>query len=182
MGPDRRVLPTQGRVKNWRVKLLTDDFYGIAFQAGKGYDFSSMQINAFIWQHGANIWDETQAPDSQAGGVVVNSPRSRQGVWEHYLSFIDYMPPVAKTGSDGHLRDPGPLHARQGRCDHRLGWPGRASTRPELHPQFHDKSAFAPAPGLQQGDDGSIDRTGNIGGQPFVSNNVELATTSSRKR
>ena len=33
-------------------KPADDDFYGIAFQAGKGYDFSSMQINGFIWQHG----------------------------------------------------------------------------------------------------------------------------------
>ena len=38
-------------------QALTDDFFGIAYQAGKGYDFSSMQINAFIWQHGASIWD-----------------------------------------------------------------------------------------------------------------------------
>ncbi|HKD21723.1 MAG TPA: ABC transporter substrate-binding protein, partial [Rhizomicrobium sp.] len=29
-------------------KPAEDDFYGIAFQAGKGYDFSSMQINGFI--------------------------------------------------------------------------------------------------------------------------------------
>ena len=26
-------------------KPAEDDFYGIAYQAGKGYDFSSMQIN-----------------------------------------------------------------------------------------------------------------------------------------
>ena len=32
---------------------------------------------------------------------------------------------------------------------------------------MHDKSAFGPAPGLRK-EDGSIDRTGNIGGQPFV--------------
>ena len=33
-------------------KPAEDDFYGIAYQAGKGYDFSSMQINGFIWQYG----------------------------------------------------------------------------------------------------------------------------------
>lgn len=43
-----------------------DDFYGIAFQAGKGYDFSSMQINGFIWQMGGDIWDETKVPQGQA--------------------------------------------------------------------------------------------------------------------
>ena len=34
-------------------KPAEDDFYGIAYQAGKGYDFSSMQINGFIWQMAA---------------------------------------------------------------------------------------------------------------------------------
>ena len=41
-------------------KPAEDDFYGIAFQAGKGYDFSSMQINGLIWQMGGDIWDETK--------------------------------------------------------------------------------------------------------------------------
>ena len=56
-------------------KPAEDDFYGIAFQAGKGYDFSSMQINGMIWQDGGNIWDETKAPTGQAEGVV-NSPEA----------------------------------------------------------------------------------------------------------
>ena len=51
-------------------QTLDDDFYGIAYQAGKGYDFSSMQINGFLWQQGADIWDETKAPKAQALGVV----------------------------------------------------------------------------------------------------------------
>jgi multiple sugar transport system substrate-binding protein len=33
--------------------------------------------------------------------------------------------------------------------------------------KVHDKSSFGPAPGLRKAD-GTIDRTGNIGGQPFV--------------
>ena len=56
-------------------KPAEDDFYGIAFQAGKGYDFSSMQINGFIWEMGGDIWDETKAPSGQAEGVV-NSPEA----------------------------------------------------------------------------------------------------------
>ena len=78
-------------------KPAEDDFYGIAFQAGKGYDFSSMQINGFIWQMGGDIWDETQAPNGQAEGVV-NSPEAVKAL-EKYLSLIQYMPPVAKTGT-----------------------------------------------------------------------------------
>src|SRR6185312_13249134 len=77
-------------------QALTDDFYGIAFQAGKGYDFSSMQINGFIWQEGADIWDETKAPSGHAEGQV-NSDAAVKAL-DHYLSLTKYMPPVVKTG------------------------------------------------------------------------------------
>ena len=78
-------------------EALTDDFYGIAYQAGKGYDFSSMQINGFIWQHGGSIWDETMEPEGQALGVV-NSDVAVEA-FEHYLSLTQHMPPVVQTGS-----------------------------------------------------------------------------------
>ena len=51
---------------SWPARRSTDDFYGIAYQSGKAYDFNIMQVNAFIWQHGADIWDETKAPEGQA--------------------------------------------------------------------------------------------------------------------
>src|SRR5690606_35192672 len=76
---------------------LSNDFYGIAYQAGKAYDFNIMQINAFIWQHGADIWDETKAPEGQAEGVV-NSEIAVEAL-EHYLSLLEYMPPVVETGT-----------------------------------------------------------------------------------
>ena len=41
-----------------------------AYQAGKGYDFSTMAVNAFVWQQGGDIWDESKAPEAQAEGVV----------------------------------------------------------------------------------------------------------------
>ena len=63
-------------------KPLDDDFYGIAYQAGKGYDFSTMQVNGFIWQHGGDIWDETKAPKGHAEGVV-NSPEAVKAL-DHY--------------------------------------------------------------------------------------------------
>src|SRR5262245_41322826 len=78
-------------------QTFTDDFDGVAYQAGKGYDFSSMQINGFIWQHGGDIWDETGVPNAHAVGVV-NSERAVKAL-EHYLSLTRYMPPVVKTGT-----------------------------------------------------------------------------------
>ena len=51
-----------------------------AYQAGKGYDFSSMQILGFIWQHGGDIWDETKQPKAQA-----EQGRSRH----HHAAFWD---------------------------------------------------------------------------------------------
>ena len=51
-------------------KVLEDDMFGVTYQAGKAYDFSSMQINGFFWQYGGDIWREDQQPDAQAIGVV----------------------------------------------------------------------------------------------------------------
>ena len=39
-------------------KVLEDDMFGVTYQAGKAYDFSSMQINGFFWQYGGDIWRE----------------------------------------------------------------------------------------------------------------------------
>jgi len=144
--------------------VAEDDFYGIAYQAGKGYDFSTMQANAFVWQYGGSIWDETQAPEAQAEGVV-NSDIAVEAL-EHYLSMLPLMPPVAQTGQMDIfvIQD---LYM-QGKVGAIIDWVGLGE--PVLDPStstVHDKSAFGPAPGLRK-DDGSIDRTGNIGGQPFV--------------
>ncbi len=144
--------------------VADDDFYGIAYQAGKGYDFSTMEINAFIWQHGGSIWDETKAPEGQAEGVV-NSDVAIEAL-EHYLSLLQYMPPVAQTGQMDIfvVQD----LFMQGKVAAAIDWVGLGE--PVLDPKasvVSDKSAFGPAPGLRK-DDGSIDRTGNIGGQPFV--------------
>ena len=141
-----------------------DDFYGIAYQAGKGYDFSTMQVNAFIWQHGGSIWDETKAPEAQAEGVV--NSKTNVEAFEQYLSMLEYMPPVARTGQMDIfvIQD----LFMQGKVAAIVDWVGLGE--PVLDPNastVHDKAAFGPAPGLKK-DDGTIDRTGNIGGQPFV--------------
>ncbi len=145
-------------------EVLSDDFYGIAYQAGKGYDFSTMAINAFIWQQGGDIWDETNAPEAQAEGVV-NSDVA-VAAFDEYLSYLQYMPPVAQTGQMDIfvIQD---LYM-QGKVGAIIDWVGLGE--PVLDPNastVSDKSAFGPAPGTRK-DDGSIDRTGNIGGQPFV--------------
>ena len=141
-----------------------DDFYGISYQAGKGYDFSSMQINGFIWQHGANIWDETNIPEGQAVGVV-NSETAVEA-FDHYLRLLQYMPPVVKTGGmDIFVTDE---LFREGKVALNVNWIGFAESaiNPETS-KVADKVVFANMPGLKQ-DDGSIARWSNIGGQPFV--------------
>ncbi len=144
-------------------ETLTEPFYGIAYQAGKGYDFSSMQINAFVWQYGGDIWNES-VEGAQAEGVV-NSDVAVQA-FEHYLSMLKYMPPVAQTGQLDIFVEQD-LYM-QGKVGAIIDWVGLGE--PVLDPSastVSDKSAFGPAPGLRKAD-GSIDRTGNIGGQPFV--------------
>ncbi|MEM9106427.1 MAG: ABC transporter substrate-binding protein [Pseudomonadota bacterium] len=141
-----------------------DDFYGIAYQAGKGYDFSSMQINGFIWQHGASIWDETQIPEGQAEGVV-NSPEAVKA-FEHYLKLLQYMPPVVQTGSMDIFKTDELF--REGKVALNVQWIGFAESaiNPDTS-KVADNVVFAAMPGLKK-DDGTVDRTSNIGGQPFV--------------
>ncbi|HET7716949.1 MAG TPA: ABC transporter substrate-binding protein [Bauldia sp.] len=145
-------------------KVLDDDFYGIAYQAGKAYDFSTMQINAFIWQYGGNIWDETQAPKGRAEGVV-NSPEAVKAL-EHYLRLTQYMPPVVKTGGMDIFKTDELF--REGKVASIIQWIGFAEStiNPETS-KVADSVAFALAPGLK-GADGKIVRWANIGGQPFV--------------
>ncbi|MFT3989485.1 extracellular solute-binding protein [Aestuariivirga sp.] len=145
-------------------KVLDDDFYGIAFQAGKGYDFSSMQINGFIWQYGGNIWDETKIPTGQAEGVV-NSPEAVKAL-DNYLRLIQYMPPVAKTGTMDIFKSDELF--REGKVALNVDWIGlgEASLDPKSS-KVSDKLVFGMAPGLK-GADGKIIRWNNLGGQPFV--------------
>lgn len=141
-----------------------DDFYGIAYQAGKGYDFSSMQVNGFTWQHGAEIWDETNIPKAQAEGVV-NSEIGVKAL-DHYLSMLKYMPPVVKTDSMDIFKTDELF--REGKIAMNIEWIGFAESaiNPETS-KVAGKIAFAAMPGLKKAD-GSIDRSSNIGGQPFV--------------
>jgi multiple sugar transport system substrate-binding protein len=145
-------------------KPAENDFYGIAYQAGKAYDFSTMQINAFIWQYGGNIWDETQAPTGQALGVV-NSPEAIEAL-DHYLRLTQYMPPVVKTGGMDIFKTDELF--REGTVASMVQWIGFAESAisPETS-KVADSVAFALPPGLR-GDDGEIIRWANIGGQPFV--------------
>jgi multiple sugar transport system substrate-binding protein len=142
----------------------TEDFSGIAYQAGKSYDFSSMAVNAFVWQYGGSIWDEFQQPCGQAEGVV-NSPAAVEA-FEHYLDLLQYMPPAAKTGQMDVfvIQD----LFMQGKVASIVNWVGLGA--PVLDPatsKVSDVSLFGPAPGLRL-DDGTISRYGNQGGQPFV--------------
>jgi multiple sugar transport system substrate-binding protein len=139
-----------------------DDFYGIAFQAGKGYDFSSMQINSLIWDYGGDIWDETSTKPATG---VVNSPIAVKAL-EKYLELLKWAPPVAKTGQMDIfvIQD---LYM-QGKVAAIVDWVALAG--PVLDPKVSkvsDKSRFAQAPGARR-PDGSISRWANIGGQPFV--------------
>ena len=145
-------------------KALGDEFYGIEYQVGKDYDSEIMQVNGFIWQHGGDIWDETKAPEGHAEGVV-NSPKAVTAL-DHYLSLVQYMPPVAKTATMG-IGQIDELF-RAGKVAYEVEWVGFAES--SINPKTSvvaDKVAFAQSPGLR-GQDGKLVRWNNIGGQPFV--------------
>lgn len=142
--------------------VADDDFFGIAYQAGKGYDFSTMQINAFIWQYGGDIWDETATKPALG---VVNSEKAIKGT-EHFLSLLKYMPPVAKTGQMDIfvIQD---LYM-QGKVASIIDWVGVGG--PVIDKKVSkvaDKTDFSQPPGLRLADK-TISRWANLGGQPFV--------------
>ena len=100
----------------------------------------------FLWQHGGDIWDETKQPNAHAVGVV-NSPVAVKS-FEHLLSFVKYMPPVAKTGNMDIFKTDELF--REGKVAINLDWIGFAesSINPETS-KVADKIAFAQMPGPQ---------------------------------
>ena len=148
-------------------KTLDDDFYGISYQAGKAYDFSSMQVLTMMYQDGngiAGIWDETKAPNSHAEGVV-NSPTAVKS-FEHFLDLLQYMPPVAKTGTMDIFKTDELF--REGKVASNIQWIGFAEStiNPETS-KVAGKVDFSMIPGTK-GPDGKLVHWANIGGQPFI--------------
>lgn len=140
-----------------------DNFYGIAYQAGKTYDFSSGQALAFVWQNGGSIWDESTQPNAQAVGVV-NSAAAVKGIAK-YVDLLKYSPPVAKTGQMG-IFAINNLYS-QGKIAAIVNWNAVSAT--SLDPKSStvaDKTAVALPPGTML--NGELVRWDVMGGQPFV--------------
>ena len=104
------------------------------------------------------------SPTGQAEGVV-NSPAAI-GALDHYLRLIQYMPPVAKTGTMDIFKSDELF--REGKVAMNIDWIGlgEASLDPKTS-KVSDKLVFGMAPGTP-GPDGKLIRWSNIGGQPFV--------------
>jgi len=144
-------------------KPLDDDFFGIEFQVGKGYDFFTTSADEFLWQHGGDIWDETNQPNSHALGVV-NSPVAIES-FKHLLSFVPLMPPEATTGNLDIFKSDELFRA--GKVAMNLEWIGFAeSSINKETSKVADKVAFSQLPGLKT--DKGVQKWSVIGGQPFV--------------
>jgi multiple sugar transport system substrate-binding protein len=144
-------------------KPLDDDFFGVEFQVGKGYDFFTTSVYEFLWQHGGDIWDETKQPNAHALGVVNSDVAVKS--FEHLLSFVPYMPPEAPTGNLDIFKTDELFRA--GKVASNLEWIGFAES--SIHAdtsKVADKVAFAQLPGLKT--DKGVERWTVIGGQPFV--------------
>ena len=144
-------------------KPLDDDFYGLEFQVGKGYDFFTTSADEFLWQHGGEIWDETKQPNAHAVGVVNSDVAIKS--FEHLLSFVQYMPPEGTTGNLDIFKTDELFRA--GKVASNLEWIGFAES--SIHAdtsKVADKVDFAQIPGLKT--DKGVQKWSVIGGQPFV--------------
>ena len=144
-------------------KPLDDDFFGVEFQVGKGYDFFTTSVYEFLWQAGGDIWDETKQPSAHALGVVNSDVAVKS--FEKLLSFIKFMPPEGPTGNLDIFKTDELFRA--GKVASNLEWIGFAES--SIHAdtsKVADKVAFAQLPGLKT--DKGIERWSVIGGQPFV--------------
>ena len=145
-------------------KPLEDDMFGVTYQAGKAYDFSSMQINGFFWQFGGDIWREDQQPTAQAVGVV-NSDINVEALTK-YLDLLGTMHPSHRTGGMG-IFEMQALYL-EGKIASMINWVGLGA--PVVDPSLskvYDITGYARQPGTMQAD-GTISRWANLGGQPFV--------------
>jgi multiple sugar transport system substrate-binding protein len=145
-------------------KPLEDDMFGVTYQAGKAYDFSSMQINGFFWQYGGDIWREDQQPTAQAVGVV-NSDINVAALTK-YLDLLDTMHPSHRTGGMG-IFEMQALYL-EGKIASMINWVGLGA--PVVDPNLskvNDITGYSRQPGTMQ-EDGTISRWANLGGQPFV--------------
>ena len=100
-------------------------------------------------------------PEGKALGVV-NSDAAVTAL-DHYLSLLQFMPPVVQTGGMDIFKVDELF--REGKVAWIIQWIGFGESAITAETsRIADVVDFAMAPGLRQ-TDGSLDRTSNIGGQ-----------------
>ena len=130
-------------------KPADDDFYGIAYQAGKAYDFSidaDQRLHLAVWRRTSGT--RPRRPKGQAEGVV-NSPEAGR---RRSTTICSLTPVHAAGGQDRHAwtsSRPTSCSAKA-RSRSNIEWIGFAesSINPETS-KVADKVAFAQAPGLK---------------------------------
>ena len=128
-------------------KPLDDDFFGVEFQVGKGYDFFTTSVYEFLWQARRRHLGRDQAaqrPCARRGELATSAVKS----FEHLLSFIKYMPPEGPTGNLDIFKTDELFRA--GKVASNLEWIGFAES--SIHAdtsKVADKVAFAQLPGTE---------------------------------
>ena len=145
-------------------KPLDDDFFGVEFQVGKGYDFFTTSVYEFLWQAGGDIWDETKQPNGHAArrGELRRRRSSRSSTCFRSSNTCRRKGP---TGNLDIFKTDELFRA--GKVASNLEWIGFAES--SIHAdtsKVADKIAFAQLPGTKT--DKGIERWSVIGGQPFV--------------
>jgi multiple sugar transport system substrate-binding protein len=135
-----------------------EDFYGVAIQYSKEYDYMTGSMYPFIWSSGGEIWD----PKTKNVEGILNTSENAKAL-EKMVSLQDYAPPGCINYGIGDISQA----YTQGKVFSGFQWAAEGISMIPDH--MKDKTIAVPPPGYRQ-PDGSVQRIYSLGGQPWVIN------------
>jgi multiple sugar transport system substrate-binding protein len=135
-----------------------DDFYGLAIQYSKEYDFMTGSLYPFIWSAGGEIWN----PKTRDVYGILNTENNAKAL-ETMVSLQKYAPPGVINYGIGNVVEA----FTQGKVFSAFQWAAMGSAM--IPDTLKGKVLIVPPPGYRMAD-GTVNRITSLGGQPWVIN------------
>lgn len=135
-----------------------EGLYGSAMQFAKEYDYASMNLYPFMFSMGGDIWDQETG---QIEGILNTDVNAQAMEWNKRM--LSYMPPGAQNYGIAEVVD---IFA-QGKVATAFQW---AAVGLGMITDENREDVLVVPPPVFEREDGSVDRTYSMGGQPWVLN------------